>query len=797
MGLKGLTILPVLFLSIIGLLFAGCSGGGSGSGPATALNIAERVSVVDAQSSTDEVMALKMGRLQLAPSDLPANSDYNNDETKVWVDERSVDAFNMVNEILCVMAQTQYDEMLNEGPYKAQIDLRQCSSERDSAESAGQESQDQSSGSDMPEYEMWTVDSSRADGDSPHIVKVWVRMSPGESYEGEPGKLIYAKATITEGASDANPYGIFALNFEGHHVDSNGEVSPTIRERGFLKTERDSTGKILVKFLVNGSDDMDGDGNYDETFSEKATLDRATDGSTGGGTISMAYSGPWGDESIEYDIAFNETHFFRSDGTTDVCLSRSEFDETAWRYGLYDSEGSRLTRSSGFPIKTVVNGRDYYGWIGYWGVWFPHEVSLSSGDTVYKLTYGNGGGTETPYTVLISGGKLKRHTKRTLTLGEIKNIPLDYNDNNTDYRVEWDGANFNITGQLNRDNWMWEDATGTIDLTALRYTTLGFWSRALGGNVDVKLDSCTYNDGTQRFSCSASDDSSVLSFAEDIVYPGDNIPAAFACFDRCPDAANITGADPFYAVDPYQNVAPSGSTYITYTFDTANMVLQDGGTDVVLASANSDHQWGIWSGPLFDPDADDDGDGTSNLDELACDWSPDETCAGNIRERLNVHYTWETGVEEWHKFTGLRDSNDNFLTFDAPLPVKYAHTGDGYTNATFYLEYGGFGELWGIPGKCVDMDTGADTECGPDTRWIPEFTISNGSVVIDGTDNTTEYLVKALEKEQRMQAVAESNCSSLSLANYDLPTMGEYTAPDIGDEPTVEGAPAVIGGVLQ
>jgi hypothetical protein len=119
------------------------------------------------------------------------------------------------------------------------------------------------------------------------------------------------------------------------------------------------------------------------------------------------------------------------------------------------------------------------------------------------------------------------------------------------------------------------------------------------------------------------------------------------------------------------------------------------------------------------------------------------------------------------------------------------------------MDYSGFGNLNGIPGKCVNMDTGLEAQCtnSSTVRYVPAFVIP--PVQADGsltkvTVDTTEYLVKPLELEQRMMPVDASNCSALSVASYTLPDLAtEWTAPAIGTEPVVTAAPAVIGGVVQ
>ena len=60
----------------------------------------------------------------------------------------------------------------------------------------------------------------------------------------------------------------------------------------------------------------------------------------------------------------------------------------------------------------------------------------------------------------------------------------------------------------------------------------------------------------------------------------------------------------------------------------------------------------------------------------------------------------------------------------------------------------------------------------------------------------TEFVVKPLEVEQAMKEVTASTCSGagLSLGGVSLPDSSGYTAPGIGDKPTVSGPPAIVGG---
>jgi hypothetical protein len=331
---------------------------------------------------------------------------------------------------------------------------------------------------------------------------------------------------------------------------------------------------------------------------------------------------------------------------------------------------------------------------------------------------------------------------------------------------------------------------------------LFFYSQALNGMVQVKLNSeggCTIVDPgpPPSFSCPASDSTPVNSYTEDVIYPSDTLPAELVCFSNCPDPAKLTTEDPYshYDWEPQINVLPADSLHATYTFDSTNMVLKSGTVGVVFGPGQNpaqNFQWGVMSGPLFDP---------QYLDLLACEMTPvppdpDSTCGWKTWSELPEYYVWETGPNTWNQFTALKDpSTLEVLEFEPPLLVSYVGGESG--TSTYYLEYSGFGNLNGIPGKCVDPDTGDEMPCGPDSRWVPEFNIAEGSEV-DDVVSGAPYFVKPLEMEQRMKPTeSPAPCADLNLTTYPLPNISDFVDPNIGSEPVVEGPPAVIGGVVQ
>lgn len=815
---RKLQLVFMLVLSLTAFL-AACGGGGGGGGgttggtQATPLTVTSNVSVVEPKITA----AVTGARPLLMAASVPLDSDYAKDKTNVYVQERSVELFGNINNILCMIAQTKYDSMTNKGAYVAQIDEKQCDSNRGDASQAGQESSNQSSGTNAPSYQAWTVESSRTDNNSPQIVKAWIHQEAKGDYD--PAQTIWAKVTIDEGKSDTNPVGIFNVQFKATLPnDPNAMIF-----KGYLRSKRDTadTSKILLQMI-------DGTTLANDPYPrmEAATLSKSADGTSGSGSAyrkeTWNNNGSPETHEFKFDIAYSTDYFLRSIPSStlpNVCLDRTKFDMSAWRYGLYDATtGARVVRNSGFPIKYG----NYYGNVGYWGLWLPNGVTLTNGDTIYKHDYQ--ANTDVPYTVFIAKGKLKKHTKKTFALDEIKNIPLDYWQNTGNYRVIWTGTTFNIIAQMPSNcsgNCTWQDLAEpypTINFSQLQWSELNFWSQALGGQVRVPLAGCSWNDPDGPgplpgvTSCAAPTGSTtVVFYKEDMVYPTDTPPANLRCYDNGCLQASATGIDPMNPYFQSWNPQTGTNTPKDYTFDTTTMLLMDGANAVVTNPTDTMQQWGYMSGALVDKN-------TAGLDALLdCNWDNDnnpatnpQICGWKAWSVLDVFYTWETGLNNWNRFTAIKDGNGSFVKFDPPLQVQYTHSQSDttapdykYNNTKFSLEYGGFGQLYGIPSHCVNMDTGATISCdqgnsGVAVRWVPEFFIPAGASL--GASN--EYIAKPLEMEQRMRQSTACSGAGLSTHPYDLPLITEWSDPQVGAEPTGSallnsGAPAVIGGVVQ
>ena len=794
----------LIFLGIISFVFLGCAkkddsssssstsdtdvSATSGSG---AITLSSKVSMVTANTSASTA---RTAFAHFTTDNFSATADYNNDDTQTFVYERSADAFNTANMILCWMQQSRADLMLNAGNYKAQIDTAKC--EEGSGDSK----------SNTPKYEMWTLNSSRAEGE-PMIVKAWIPFDDNE--DGEPDSMIYAQNKIYRGPSTTYPWGFFKMNFK---LLQGKTTSGTELFKGYLKT-RLRDGASILQFY---NPQPDSSGNI---FQYSVTAKINSDGSGAGITTMPKWdqSGPTSTQRT-YNVAFNSNYFYKqkttvTSGTTTtrdpVCLDRNKYLLQVNRYGLYNDNGSRVEVNSGFPIKATNSGTDYYGYIGYYGLWMPSDASVADNSTVAKMDFSGGADqTGTSYTVRSWGGKLMKWTKNTITLGSIKNIPLSWQDPSDSYiekRVYWDGSNLVFDAVRDTTTYMWTDLTPdnlTLSSSNAPYGFF-FYSQALGGDGSIQL---TYGSGgSWNVPNAPADSTSVVFNTRESIFPGDSAPSTLACYDRCPNPATLASGTETTAYLRFSGLDNASATNAyMYSFDntTSGMVLKfdnnSTSTSVLLSSANSNLSYGVHSGILFD-------NTSANYTALQCDWNSSYICPWNARQAMSTFYTWETGPNQWNKLTVLVASDNSSVKFDPPMNVKYTHSGTGsnsgksYDNATFYLEYGGHGDLWGLPSFCISRKTGEKTSCSNDgtTRWIEEITIPATSIATQTKDRTTHYMVKPLDIEQTMKKASSSSvctAAGLSLGGLSLPDVSRYSDPDIGAKPSVSGPPAVVAG---
>jgi hypothetical protein len=733
-------------------------------------------------------------------------SPYFTDGQSTYVHDQTSEGINQVNMITCFMAAMKPSALVNEGNYIALIDEKKCdTANRDSAGNSASSN----SGSTASQYITAKVNSSRASNSEPMIVKTWVE----ETEDGTP-MTIYVRTAASESPTSSNPYGVFRLDFCGK-ADAGGPCF----FNGFI----DAAATGLSFYQTEGGD---------ESRTIAMTLN-ASGSNSGAGRMSMETSSGGGNSSTDFTFAYNASYFLRSDGSNTQCFSRDATDAdtgfSVWRYGLYDANnGERVTRNSGFPIEYTASGTTYHGYMGYWGLWLPGDAlsGIATGATVQKVEYGSGSATKTSYTLFKAGGKLTKYTKGAKTLDQIDQIRFNYwasaasgPDGLADYtpgrsyEVYWDNTNarFVISGYQSCGNNGCNMVSISEVATANSYWSTNYpyglsgWSQALGGEVQIAAGGLA-NDGSNASSVA------VTYRTQDLVYPSQYSSIGnLYCISDCPTAANISSHIQNSSNSPFGNTAGNYSataadSLVTYTLDANSGNLKDGTSTAVTTSSSlsGSYQWGIRSGKLFPTSQ------ASTVD--AQDGSADNSYRAYSVDALDVYYVWETGPNAWNQFSAIKDGSNNFVTFDPPLQLSFTAPNTAafgaYAGRTVMLQYNGFGDLFGIPGKCVSTVTNETVSCNSSqARYVPEFMIPFNQTTGKATSGSTEYLVKWLDREIRLAKKNTAVCEAAGLSlpsGLSLPTSADLRDPSnasssfyIGARPTVTSAPRVIHGEVK
>ena len=744
------------------------------------------------------ILAFALTQSSLALADPPTSSAYNTDAQNSHVEDATSRGIGQVNMITCIMGALRPDALVNAGAYNALVGMQACDPQsRSSTDNA-------SGGAPSTSFVTATVNSTRATNSDPMRARIWL-----DDPETE-GAAIFVNLSASAAPTANNPYGIFRVDYCGNMAGT-----PGCANNGFL----DGSAAGIAYFETEQGGGGGG---------TKALRMTATSTTSGSGSLHLEESGNPSNSST-FSFAYNADYYRRSDADGDQCFARDARDPatgmSVWRYGLYDSiTGARIERNSGFPIEYTHAGVKYQGYLGYYGLSLPPAAQslLANGETVEKVDYSNGNApTRTPFTVVKAGGKLTKYTRHARTLHGIDQIKFNtFVGNeassffagaqpNAQYELYWDDAagNFKVTGQMNCGN----NGCSTQELVPARDVDVSFWSsrggiqgysQQLGGEVFVNL---------QGVATPVDSNAVQVSYrSQDVVYPSE-LPASLHCVRDCPTAASLaayfsnTPAQSPFAGNTANNFQPTlAAGLVNYTGDAANALLLDAAAAPVVVAADPDlveqgqFRNGVRTGKLF-----------VNLTDAECDVGSGTYCDWRVNN-LDVYYQWETGTQPYNQFAAVKNSSGQFVNLDAPLQVNFnvpqGAAYGAYAGKTIVLQYGGFGELWGLPGVCVSASTNQEVPCdnNGEARYVPSFVIpysaTQGVVTADGTT----YLVKWLEREIRFARKNISVCDGAGLtiaAGLTLPTATDLKDPSaadsdiyIGTRPTVTAAPRVIQG---
>lgn len=730
------------------------------------------------------VLALAVAHAWATP---PAGSPYATDLQNQYVQDATSDGIDHVNMVLCIMNSLRPADMVNAGTYVALVDKNKCDTTQRA--NASNSASGASGASAAPDYMNAVVQVTRASNTDPMLGKVWMSMTQnGHAVD------IYVSINATQSPADVPPYGVFRLDYIG-------KAGGALMFNGYIDS---SSG--LLKFLETGPQG-----------SGAALALTASSTTSGAGTMTAGNPTPG-----TFNFAYNPSYFRRSDGSHDQCFDRQKANanRSVWRYGTYNaSDGTRVdVAHPGFPVQATTSGNSYYGYASYYGVNFqgldlnglPDSTAVA-GVAISDQRPGN----STAYTLGKVSGKLTRWDRNQTTLAAMDGIPFNFGGDLTNktssqslsgfgnWQVVWNNASgsFSVVGKqaCGMGGCVVTAITpaATINANALNNAPIMGWSDSFGGNLNIPFTGAPHA-GTDP----------VFYYTQSLVIPGSSA-LNLNCLSQCPTSGSVGAANTYQSGNPPSPFgantgqqwfsAQSASNTVSYTFDAGG--LENGTTGMVVSnaayfSANPMYANGIMTGRMF----------TDALSHANC---PAAMPAGNVCEPANptTYYTWQTGPNPWDQSLWLTNkSTSAVLQFDAPQNIAYTvkaadDASGAWAGKNIQLQFNGFGNLFGIPGSCVNPVDNSPVDCSvAGARYVPAFALADGDTMSMGS---TPLIVKGLDEELRLASVPLSSCTgaNLTLNPQTVPT-GGTTDPSatLGAKPTPtvnSGAPKVIDGVIQ
>ncbi len=842
-----------LYLSALALLATGlaaCSGGSSTtSTPSTSgLALPTEISAVPATGSTNSKVGLKSKLAALrAATDL--TTDYSKATTTTFVNEHTLEQFEIIEQVLGALAQTHYADAGNigQGAYKAMVAW-----------------QDEQNGIETKTLQPWIVQSDIIIENGAEVTRAraWI-----EEVEDGQKKLIKAEFKIYEAATqDAggayNNYGVWILN-----VKFGDAATDFFAASAEIGTNGESIIKLHERF-------PQGEGFVMEV---KAILNKSE--TSGFGKVSFPdWEGcntfPCTPSIVEAKYAYNTNHLAvqKAGDTTPTFKDRSDITEMTHRYGLFDgTSGANVfkTKSFGFPVFFVDdNGNRRYAYYGAWqgrhALWGGGDGeggSIPSGTVVTRDDHGSNQTAQT-YTVseAFTGTLVKRSTVEG-SLNDVLNIPVE----------TWINKNFNIRWNASNSQWdsclnpSW-DGSGTQTCESVED-----FSDILP-LLQVSTENTRKFVNINRWNESASPPSS-----DNYVYLSANdgpSGAGFYAAEHDSQTGRIMMSSPATLYTPADGddmwINIGGSVYIEYT-----------GTGITgwVEKELSNFDQRTWT-PEFDPEGDKpyqlplnqelyinsrgtnyivkrDGSGTTVKLEIQTvanplnvstfvpantvfksQWNPDNdstyvfdtdsnsatfmklrynTIGDNDKDgtgtpndgvtingvvtsgqwglvayvdgvETDTQYNWDypREGENFGKMTYLIDANDAYVILSDPIQLlPVTVNNNAGASKILSLQYDGW--MHGLPDLFEELRK---------KDFVMDASISDkiinipaGTEVTDATDSTKTYLIKPLEISQFLNPVSDPGSLDITVSDdVDLSSVPNFVEHNMGDIPTVSNA---------
>ncbi len=514
----------------VALALAGCGGSDSAtavgatnsdgetlSAVTTGFSLPSEISAVPANISTTQASMTSLNTalrsFSRAATDLASTSDYTTTQTKKFVEERALEQFEIIEEVLNAIGQTNYADAanVNAGAYTAMIAWT-----------------DDEDGREVKTLEPWVIDSRmivNSDGVDVNRVLAWIeepdRDTPGGTQLVKAEFLITQAATTNADGSFAD-YGVWDMNVSFNDSPDNYFVASSTIAGGV------NTIMVHEKGMGDGDSEM------------KGVLVRS--GTEGYGKVSYPdWESCWvnGNNSCEengppvkeaqyaYNLEYLAVDDDTTNGTDDAVFKDRDPDnavEMTHRYGLFHDEAPTSTgvsagddvekhTSFGFPVAFTGGGYNehaYYGaWQGRHELWGGDpENGIAAGTVVSRDDRGSNSEAVSYVVSEKFNGTLTKRTLAEGSLADIQNIPVE-TFINKNYDLRWDSANGGAWKHC--EGWLdWQTQTPScksfVDDSTLAVSTftefdslvvapgdrkhvnVGRWDQSLnggnGGNVD-------------------------------------------------------------------------------------------------------------------------------------------------------------------------------------------------------------------------------------------------------------------------------------------------------------------------
>lgn len=728
-------------------------------------------------------------------------TDYSEDETVSYLFDSDIQYINTINYLLCVLDQFGYQSQVNKGPYKAVIDYAGCVDRiypraiiTDTIIKA-------------------TVVSTRANNNSPHVVKIWLQDS-GSGDTSNQNDLVenqtLIEIIINRAPTDQAPFGDFMMVFSDIE-DASGYGGNTGEEfstdhgtyRSHVNGQGDSVFQSIYTPIVPNV--LSKYTAFNLLLYDPANFSDISNTSDSGAIRSEYHQ----DEStirsavMQYDQTrvlkggYNPNSQTIEDTT---CLARDEPQANILGYTLYHRDdamfrntevtaGQRVINTAGFSF--LYNG--LWGWISQRSYSLENDSNLPDGAVITRRL---DDGSEQQFTVHLKTGKLQHSYNIELPLSDLRNSDLIYRgahpvsgvveswvlrlDDNNDFNVVkkryWNGVAF-----IESDNYD-DDAdpnTPNVPVAA----TIALQNGQSLYLSSKALDFYRYRHDT---SVAAGNRSIVLSGQSDVdinyepLFPTGVPEVTVYCYYKCLRGgltqADVETAANYTELYHNHNFNSVPRTY-TVTRDTYKVSLYDG-LELVDASQLDLSKFDL---------------ATLDLSYLLTEPLPGSVTFSQLLDSTSS-YSFSTG----HFVDGdfiLVDEAENLFSFDEAMRIEYQYLAshdlyntdpltNPYHELIFTLLYVSAGSLAGLPytwdesGMKLEVNLQAGTQ-------------------MSNTDGN--YIVKGTWEYQRMVEKDISECNSLNLTNLlDVPDLVLLTDGDIptitftaADKPLVQGEPAV------